>query len=112
MLWRSPARLYFSPEILAAYKEVLSRPEIRIRMGLRNQLLQLLQNQAHLLRPSRRRKVTSDPADNIFLECADAARADYLVTGNLRHFPRFWKQTKIVSAREFLDPVSPHLFSH
>jgi putative PIN family toxin of toxin-antitoxin system len=107
-----PARLYFSPEILAEYKEVLSRPEIRIRIGLRNQLLHLLQNQAHLLRRSWRRQVTSDPADNIFLECADAARADYLVTGNLRHFPRFWKQTKIVSSREFLDLVSPHLFSH
>ena len=106
-----PARLYFSSNILAEYKEVLSRPEIRIRISLRNQLLQLLQDQAHLVKPSRRLKVTSDPDDNIFLECADAARADYLITGNLRHFPRFWKQTKIVSSREFLDIVSPHLFS-
>lgn len=106
-----PARLYFSSKILAEYKEVLSRPEIRIRISLRNQLLQLLQNQAHLVKPSRRLKVTCDPDDNIFLECADAARADYLVTGNLRRFPRFWKQAKIVSSREFLDLVSPHLFS-
>jgi putative PIN family toxin of toxin-antitoxin system len=106
-----PARLYFSSKILAEYKAVLSRPEIRIGISLRNQLLQLLQNQAHPVKPSRRLKVTSDPDDNIFLECADAARADYLVTGNLRHFPRFWKQTKIVSSREFLDLVSPHLFS-
>ncbi len=89
----------------------MSRPEIRIRISLRNPLLQLLQNQAHVVKPSRRLKVTSDPDDNIFLECADAARADYLITGNLRHFPRFWKQTKIVSSREFLDLVSPHLFS-
>ena len=106
-----PAHLYFSSKILAEYKELLSRPEIRIRASLRNQLLQLLQNQARVLKPSRRLKVTSDPDDNIFLEGADAARADYLITGNLRHFPRFWKQTKIVSSREFLDLVSPHLFS-
>jgi predicted nucleic acid-binding protein len=69
------------------------------------------ENQAHVVKPSRRLKVTSDPDDNIFLECAAAARADYLITGNLRHFPRFWKQTKAVSSREFLDLVSPHLFS-
>ena len=106
-----PAHLYFSSKILAEYQEVLSRPEIRIRISLRNQLLQLLQNQAHVVKPSRRLKVTSDPDDNIFLECADAVRADYLITGNLRYFPRFWKQTKIVSSREFLDLVSPHLFS-
>jgi hypothetical protein len=29
--------------------------------------------------------MTRDPDDNIFVECADAARADYLVTGDLRH---------------------------
>ena len=106
-----PARLYFSSKILAEYKEVLSRPEIRIRTSLRNQLLQLLQNRARVVKPLRRLKVTSDPDDNIFLECAGAARANYLITANLRHFPGFWKQTKIVSSREFLDLVSPHLFS-
>src|SRR5229473_4137337 len=82
-----PAHLYFSSKILPEYKEVLSRPEVRIRISLRNQLLQLLQNQGHLVKPSRRLKVTSDPDDNIFLECADAARANYLITGNLRYFP-------------------------
>ena len=106
-----PAHLYFSSKILAEYKEVWSCPEIRIRISLRNQLLQLLQNQAFVVKPSRRLKVTSDPDDSIFLECADAARANYLITGNPGHFPRFWKQTKIVSSREFLDLVSPHLFS-
>jgi hypothetical protein len=68
------------------------------------------ENQAHVVKPLCRDKVTCDPDDNIF-ECAAAARADYLVTGNLRHFPRFWKQTQAVSSREFLDLVSPHLFS-
>jgi uncharacterized protein len=53
--------------------------------------------------------MTSDPEDNIFLECADAARADYLVTGNVRHFPRFWKKTKVITSREFLGLVAPHL---
>jgi predicted nucleic acid-binding protein len=59
--------------------------------------------------PSRRLAVTPDPADNMFLECAEAARADYLVTGNLRHFPPFWKSTKIISSCEFLSLTSPHL---
>ena len=44
-----------------------------------------------------------------FPECADAARADYLVTGNLRHFPRFWKKTKIITPREFIGLEAPHL---
>jgi len=104
-----PARLYVSPPILEEYADVLSRPELSIRKGLRLQLLQLIKNRGRLVTPSRRIEVTSDPDDNIFVECADAARADYLVTGNRRHFPPFWKNTKIITPREFVTLVAPHL---
>ena len=92
-----PARLYVSRPILEEYSEVLGRPELRIRKGLRQQLLQLIKNHSYTVVPTRRLHVTSDPDDNMFLECADAARADYLVTGNQKHFPRFWKKTKIIT---------------
>lgn len=54
-------------------------------------------------------QITKDAGDNIFIECADSARADYLVTGNLRHFPKFWKSTKVINSRELLGIISPHL---
>jgi len=104
-----PARLYVSRPILEEYSEVLGRPELRIRKGLRQQLLQLIKNHSYTVVPTRRLDVTSDPDDNLFLECADAARADYLVTGNQKHFPRFWKKTKIITTREFIGLTAPHL---
>lgn len=104
-----PARLYVSAPILSEYRTVLARPELRIRKGLRRQLLQLVENRAYRVSPSRIIEATSDPDDHIFLECADAARADYLITGNQRHFPRFWKSTKVITSREFITIVSPHL---
>ena len=52
-----------------------------------------------------------DPDDNVFIECADAARADYLITGSQRHFPQFWKKTKIITSREFIGITAPHLIS-
>jgi predicted nucleic acid-binding protein len=61
--------------------------------------------------PTRQLQVTRDPEDNKFLECADAARADYLLTGNQRHFPRFWKKTKVITRREFISIVAPHPIS-
>ena len=106
-----PARLYVSAPVFAEYRGVLSRAELHIRKGLRHQLLQLLENRAHFVVPSASLQVTSDPADNIFVECADAARADYLITGNPRHFPKFWKKTKIITSREFIGIVGPHLLS-
>src|ERR1700675_3224426 len=103
-----PARLYVSDAIVAEYREVLARPELKIRKGLRQQLLQLIKSHAHSVTPTRTVQAARDPDDNKFLECADAARADYLVTGNQRHFPKFWKQTKIVTSREFVTLIAPH----
>jgi putative PIN family toxin of toxin-antitoxin system len=106
-----PARLYISAAILSEFRNVLSRPELRIRKGLQQQLLTLIENRARLVSPSRRLHVTNDPDDNIFLECADAARADYLITGNQKHFPIFWKKTKIITSREFISVIGPHIIA-
>jgi putative PIN family toxin of toxin-antitoxin system len=104
-----PMRFYVSDAILSEYREVLSRPTLRIRKGLRQQLLQLIRKRSHSVKPVRAIHVTKDPDDNKFVECADAARADYLVTGNSRHFPKFWKKTTVITTHEFITIVAPHL---
>ena len=106
-----PARLYVSDEILSEYSMALARPELKIRRGMRQQFLDLMKKRSRLIVTWNLPQVTTDPADNIFIECADAARADYLITGNQRHFPKFWKNTKIITSREFLNLSSPHLIS-
>jgi uncharacterized protein len=104
-----PARLYVSRSILEEYGEVLARPELKIRKGLRQQFLQLIKSHSYIVAPTQQLEVTGDPDDNMFLECADAAKADYLVTGNQKHFPRFWKKTKVITPREFISLAAPHL---
>src|ERR1035437_11116852 len=103
-----PVRWYVSESIMAEYALVLARPELKIRRSSCQRLLQLVKNRARVVVPSRIAQITSDPSDNIFVECADDARADYLVTGNQRHFPKFWKNTKIISSSEFLSVIAPH----
>ena len=82
---------------------MLSRPEFQIRKGLRQQLLDLIRKWAHIVNPVRKAQVANDPEDNIFIECAAAPR------GNVRHFPRFWKNTKVLTSREFRSLVASHL---
>lgn len=106
-----PARLYISIPVFKEYRAVLARPEFRIRKGLQQRFIRLIEKNAHIVEPARRLEVTTDSHDNIFVECADAARADFLVTGNIRHFPRYWKRTKIITSREFLSVVAPHLLA-
>src|SRR5271170_4634567 len=100
---------YVTDAVLSEYAAVLARPELKIRKNLRQQLLQLIKNHVRVVVPSCLPQVTADPADNIFVECADAARADYLITGNERHFPKFWKSAKVINSREFLNIIAPHL---
>jgi uncharacterized protein len=104
-----PARLYISAPIVEEYSRVLARPSLRIPRGLRQQMLQLIKNRSHIVVPKQHLEAALDPDDNMFLECAHAARADYLVTGNLKHFPKFWKNTKVVNARDFVTLAAPHL---
>ena len=106
-----PARQSVSRPRIEEYTAVFARPEFQIRKGLRQQFLQLIEKRARFITSTRQLQVAADPADNMFLECADAARADYLVTGNIRHFPRYWKRTKIITSREFLSVVAPHLLA-
>ena len=98
-----------SAAILEEYEGVLRRPKFGIAPRQVGRALHLLRTAARMVRPHRRLKVARDPADNRFLECAEASKADYLVTGNKRHFPKQWRQTHVVHARELPERVIPEL---
>ena len=58
---------------------------------------------AIVVRPKEKLAVSPDEKDNRFLECAEAADADYLVTGNKRHFPEQWKECRVIGARDLVE---------
>src|SRR5258708_28788736 len=96
-------------DILVEYAGVVSRPKFVIKPRSLSRSLRTLRSAARLVRPQRELAITGDPADNRFLECAEASRADYLVTGNKRHFPDHWRQTLVVNSRELIEWVTPDL---
>jgi predicted nucleic acid-binding protein len=62
-----------------------------------------------MVRPGRRLTEAQDEADNRFLECAVAAGADFIVTGNAKHFPVRFENIRIVTPREFVGLILPEL---
>jgi putative PIN family toxin of toxin-antitoxin system len=99
-------QLFVSPDVLAEYRGVLSRPKFaHIPPERTSRLLSLLAKEATTITPLQRLHVSPHDDDNRFLECAEAAQADYLVTGNKRHFPKRWKRTELVNARELLQTI-------
>jgi len=102
-------RLAASEPILAEYAAVLARPKFAISQRRLARSIGLVRASAQIVSPSRRLVIAHDPADNRFLECAEAARADYLVTGNKRDFPPRWRQTSVVNARELVEWIAAGL---
>jgi putative PIN family toxin of toxin-antitoxin system len=98
-----------SGDILAEYQEVLRRPRFKLALARIESSMALIRNTSKLIKPRRTLKVSPDESDNRFYECAEAAKASFLITGNTRHFPESHKTTRIVSPREFIDLIGSML---
>ena len=83
----------------------ITRPKFSVVREERVQGVLVTLGQAIVFTPGITHRISTHESDNRFLECAEAA-ADFLVTGNTRHFPKSWKASKIVNARQFLDVLS------
>jgi putative PIN family toxin of toxin-antitoxin system len=99
-------QLCLSGEVYAEYEEVIRRPRFRRDEDVITAALGTMRERGFWVKPTQAVRACADPDDDIFLECAQAARAAYLVTGNLRHFPATWLGTRIVTARQFLEIVA------
>lgn len=98
-------QLCVSGDIFAEYEEVIRRPRLNRSDCEVANTLRTIREKGLWVKPTEKVHACSDPDDNIFLECAQAVAAHYLVTGNTKHFPAAWASTQIVTARQFLDAV-------
>ncbi|HVR27786.1 MAG TPA: putative toxin-antitoxin system toxin component, PIN family [Candidatus Polarisedimenticolia bacterium] len=100
------AQLCVSGDIYAEYEEVIRRAKFNRTEAAIETALGAIRQNGVWVKPSEKMHACSDPDDDIFLECAQAARAHYIVTGNRKHFPAKWTDAQIVSARQFLDTMA------
>jgi putative PIN family toxin of toxin-antitoxin system len=98
-------KLCTSPAVFAEYTSVLARPRLKLKTEEIRIILEQLRKESKSVHTSQTLTVSTDEPDNRFLECAEGARADFLITGNKRHFPEQWKDTRIVTSREFLNEI-------
>jgi putative PIN family toxin of toxin-antitoxin system len=101
-------QMYISEPILAEYQEVLNRPHFKLTPRRIARSLSVIRKTSLLVKPTKKVMVIKlDDPDNRLLECAEAAEANYLVTGNIKHFPVSFKSTIIVTPKQFIDLILP-----
>jgi len=98
-------QLCISEPVFKEYKQVLSYPRLKFAPHEIKRFLEFLRSASVLAAPTHAVSVSRDEPDNRFLECAEAVGADFLVTGNKRNFPKRWKRTEVVNARELLGRI-------
>jgi putative PIN family toxin of toxin-antitoxin system len=100
------ARLCFDERILSEYRDVLTRGKFAFDRELVTELLSFLEAAGFPVLAQPLDLAMPDPADQMFIEVAVFSRADFLVTGNAKHFPKSARVgIAVVSPREFLDAL-------
>jgi uncharacterized protein len=100
-------QLCVSQAVLTEYARVLPRPRFALRPEEVTTTLAKIRAVGFMVHPTKTLAIAPHEPDNRFLECADASGADFLITGNLRHFPRSHKATLIVNARQLFALLDP-----
>lgn len=95
-----------TPAVWDEYSEVLARRKLAAVRERSAQLLSRLDALAVRVKSGATLTDASDEDDNRLLECAVAASAAFLITGNLRDYPHGWAPARIVNARQFLDVLT------
>jgi putative PIN family toxin of toxin-antitoxin system len=105
-LWaRGKIAVFVSPQLLSEYFDTVEELSARYPEKRRVEWIEALTASADLVFPAdRARGETPDPFDEMVLECALAAEADYLVSGDKKHLLplREFRGVKIITADALL----------
>lgn len=101
-------QMFLSDDLFKEYKAVFSRPRLKSKLKKSRKYLNAIKRVSIFVKPKREiKKITIDPSDNKLLECTDAAKVHFLVTGNIKHFNfKKFKKTMIVTPKEFMEIIS------
>ncbi|MGC9223949.1 MAG: putative toxin-antitoxin system toxin component, PIN family [Terracidiphilus sp.] len=96
---------YTSPAVVSEYRDVLWRPKFT-RHGFPPFWIEdLLELSVRLPDPGPWPEPLSDPGDEVFLSLAHASGA-WLVTGNLKHFPRAARRgVTVIAPADYLEKL-------
>ena len=107
LIFAGKISLFASVAILEEYQGVLFRKKFQGKCGFRpaaENLIESVKDISIFINPKVPVRVLSDESDNKFLELALASQADFLITGNSKHFPlKQFENTKILSPKEYWD---------
>ena len=97
---------FVTDPILREYETVIWRPKFDIPSSVKKDFIQLIHKNVTIIDTEEKVTILSDESDNRFLECADASKTHFLITGNRRDFGMlYFQKSRIITPREFIEII-------
>ncbi len=89
LVFTGRVQLFLSPDILKEYNGVLARKKFASKLGpeIVTDILESLISSAIITEASLSLNLLKDESDNKFIDLAISIDANFLITGNTKHFP-------------------------
>ena len=91
-------------EIVAEYKEVLTR--LKVRRPVIGRFINLMREEAEFIARSLPLSISPDPGDDPFCTCAERGHADFIVTLNPKDFPQHLLSAHVIRPGETLPTTA------
>jgi putative PIN family toxin of toxin-antitoxin system len=106
-----PDHVFISDDIIAEIKRVLKKPKFKLNEGQINFIVSDIEKYGEKVAILPQHKATGtcrDHKDDMYLECAVAANASYIISGDihLRELKEY-RGIKIVKAHDYLEVINP-----
>ena len=94
--------IVYDNKIMIEYVEILNRKQLKINKLHVDLVINYISMEGEFRIANPLNVIFIDEDDKMFYELFKTGRIDYLITGNIKHFP---KEKKIVTPREFLERI-------
>lgn len=105
LIFEGKLKLCISSEILVEIKEVLERNKFGFSPDVTQHIIYEIESISEFITPKKKHSIIKrDPDDNIIIDCAIEAQAEYIITGDNDLLDlKEYKNIKIINASEFIN---------
>jgi uncharacterized protein len=93
-------KILYDNRIIFEYIDVLSRNEFGFSKEIINDLINYFKHDGEFVNSEYIKRKFPDEADKKFYEVYKSGEAEYLITGNVKHFP---KEDSIITPKDFIS---------
>ena len=91
--------ILYDNRIIFEYTDVLSRKEFGFNAEIISDIMDYIKHEGEYINADQLKEKFVDETDKKFYEVYKSGKAQYLITGNIKHFP---KEHKIITPKKFI----------